>query len=311
VGKILMMLRLPSKKFILVVIFTVVFGTGVFFLFDIFKKKTVFTQNDTERPSFNTTSMQDSDDNGFKDWEEQLLGTNPFENDEKSRGDLVTLRDTDNAQILTGSTSETQNMTEAFSRELLTSLLFAEENTLNEEDVTLALDSLLSDATVYITPRIYTDKGARAVNNTNGTFKTYGNTFIETTAKHLSANADDTLNTFEHVLKTRDESATETLGAIADEYSKLESDLLSLSVPQKIAPLHIDFVNGVHALSQAVFDMRMILQDPLRATLGLSMYLKQLDREWEILRNIQTIFQTEKIIFNEGESGYVWVLFQI
>tara|TARA_Y100000031_G_scaffold35519_1_gene39647 strand:- start:5932 stop:6864 length:933 start_codon:yes stop_codon:yes gene_type:complete len=304
----ILMFKLPSKKFILVVIFTAVFGTGVFFLFDIFKKETVFTQDDIERPSFSATSMQDSDGDGLKDWEEQLLGTNPFEND------------IDNAQILTGDArraeplggaSETQNITEAFSRELLTSLLFTEETTLNEEDITLALDSLLSDATVYITPRIYTEKGARTVNNTNETFKTYGNTFMATVAKHPSANADDTLVTFEHVLKTRDDNATETLDAIANEYSKLESDLLSLSVPQEIVSLHIDFVNGVHALSQAVSDMRMILHDPLRATLGLSMYLKQLDREWEILRNIQTIFQTEGIIFNEGESGYVWVLFQL
>jgi len=291
--------KLPSKKFIVILVFTVVVGTGVFLLLDVFKKDVVFVQNGNERFSFNTTSVKDSDEDGLRDWEEQILGTNPFESD------------LENIQIPTTETPGTANLTEAFSREIITSLLFTEEAALDEENVAHALDALFSDATTYEIPRIYTEKTARVVNNTEAAFKVYGNTFIRTIAKHSSANADNTLGTFEHILKTRDEKVTETLNSISEEYSKLESDLLSISVPREITSLHIDFINGIHALSQAVSDMGMVLQDPLRGTMGLNVYLKQLDSAWNILANIQKVFQKENVIFNEGEDGYVWILFQL
>ncbi|MBI2109010.1 MAG: hypothetical protein HYT93_02395 [Parcubacteria group bacterium] len=278
-------MKLPSQKFIIVVLGTVVIVTVIFFVFGLFNKKTTFTQ---ESADVSHSLVSDSPTFGNLIDENMKQFSAPSANPD----------------------SQTGNLTENLSKELITSLILGGNTTVSKSDISDALNILFEKSTAPETPRIYSQNNIKIADNSELAFKSYGNDFMNVIEKHAGANAADALGAFEQILETRNESSAKILQRVAEEYRKMESDMLSIETPQRIAPLHLDFINGLRATGNAVSDMEFALSDPVRATLGLSTYIKQLDRAWAILNNIYNIFKTEKIEFSQSESGYRWNNFQ-
>lgn len=276
----------PSKKFIVVIIGTIVIGTGLFFVLNFFNTETTFTQNDAGTPPAN----QQDDLSLFENIAGEDAG--PF------------------GAGIQNYNGESGNLTEAFSKELLTALILKGNAEIRKEDISSALAGLFEESSPLETPRVYSRINIRETKSGAADLKKYGNTFMETVAAHARANATDALNTFERMLEAGDESLAKTLWLIAEEYRKMESDILSIPAPGEIAPLHVDFVNELRAIGNTVTDMGFAVSDPVRGTLGLSQYIKRLDRAWEILNRINQIFESEAIEFAPNELGYAWKRFK-
>lgn len=278
-------MSLPSKKFIIVVIGTVVIGTGLFFVLGLFNKKTTFVQERTSEQSV----IQENNSSVLGNLIDENAG--PFDVGVQNSG-------------------KTGNLTETLSKELLTTLILKGNTTVDEAEIGNALTDLFKESATVETPRIYSRNNVQETTGGVTDLKKYGNAFMSTIVKRPRANATDTLNTFERMLETGNKDAAKTLWLIAEEYRKMESDILFIPTPKEVGSLHIDFVNELRAIGNAVTDMGFSVPDPVRGTLGLSMYIKHLDRAWEILRDINTIFESAGIEFGQKESGYAWRGFQ-
>ena len=174
------------------------------------------------------------------------------------------------------------------------------------KDISDKLSAIFAETAQFETPILYTEKNARVTENAPDYFKTYGNAVIDVIALHKEANAENVLPPFDRLLKSGDEEAAHTLSDTAEEYRKLASSALEIPAPAKILPLHIHFVNTVHAIGNSVADMSSAEKDPLRGLVGFSIYIKELEQAREILSAINQIFVSEKIAFTQYESGYAW-----
>lgn len=194
-------------------------------------------------------------------------------------------------------------LTESVSRELLASLILKGKR-IEKTDVERELRVLFEKAARYETPNIYTEKNISTVSDTAENFKFHGNAVMAAIVEHSDASAENVLDPFEKLLEG-DESAQKTIFAAAAEYRKLESDILSIKTPARIAPLHLDFANTLHSIGNAALDVAAI-EDPFRGVLGLSVYLKELERARKILIEINNIFESQNIAFEKNEAGYAW-----
>jgi len=279
-------MNLPSKKFIIVVLLTVVIGTGLFSVVTFLNRKTIFTQ-------------------------EEAGALAPIQ--ENNAPVFLNLIDENTEPVSAGfgiSGNEAVNLTEAVSKELLTRLILQGNTEVSESDISNALNTLFEETATVEPPRIYSESSIEKASGNTADLKTYGNTFMLVIGKHAEANAASTLNAFERALTGKDDNSVRTLQKISDEYRKMESDMLSIPTPEKLLRSHLDFVNTLRAIGNAVTDMGFVLADPVRGTLGLSTYIKQLDHAWALLHSVYQTFEAEKIQFAPNESGSAWKNFQ-
>ncbi len=276
-------MRLPSKKFLIILAITVVIGTGLFFVLGAFNDKTVFNQEIASPPA---DISQEKNTSVFKNLTDEKSG--------------LFIPSAEQSQNKDG------NLTETLSKELLTALILKGNTDVSGEEIKNTLALLFEKSSSAETPRIYSRKNVRVLENTEPFLRTYGNEFMDIVAKHSGANAARTLNAFERTLETRDEKEIKTLWSTAEEYRKMESDMLSVPVPEAIASAHLDFINILRAIQNAVTDMGFVLTDPVRGTLGFTAYVQQLNRAWEILNNVHNTFDAAGVFFTQKESGYAW-----
>ena len=283
---------LPSKNFIIFVIGTAVIGTGIFFVASFLKESATFSQDNTETTGFLKDTVGGT---------RELLQNFPQE--ETSSEETG-----DNTRGAYAYNEE--NLTESVSRELLASLILRGDPEISGESVSDALNELFKTVTQFETPTVYTEKNARVTENAPEYFKTYGNAVIDVIARYKDANAENVLRPFELLLDNKDEGAARALYESAEEYGRLASSVLDIPVPGKIVPLHIHFVNTIHAIGNATANMGSAEKDPFRGLVGFSIYIKELEQAREILSAINQIFMSEKITFTKNESGRAWRNFE-
>jgi len=279
---------LPSKKLIIVFTITVIVGTGFFFSFQTLREKTVLNQQ-TNNNGIVAETISAEGNKTLSPFENLTGSASVFEGDYNS----------DN-------TEGSLNLTESLSQELLISLESKEGGSVSESEIGNAVQNLLKKMPAREEVRVYTIENILVIEDTQLNLKIYGNNFIDAIKKHPSANANNVFGIFEELLTTKNTKNADSLSLIENEYRDLEIDLMAIKIPQSVASDHVDFLNGLHLLTESVSDMKTAIIDPVRGSVGLSVYVKQLEQQLNILLEIKRVFETKNVMFEKTESGYGW-----
>ena len=82
--------------------------------------------------------------------------------------------------------------------------------------------------------------------------------------------------------------------------------LLNIKTPEDLTLVHLDIVNGYNIISNALSDMSLTFDDPIRGMNGFAVYIAVIDAQIDFFKEIKNYFMENKIIFKTEEVGYLW-----
>ncbi len=297
---------LPSKKFSKVLVVLLVGGVIVLILS---KSRSLGTLTSSKK-TLTLTPEQiiegDRDNDGLRDWEEALWGTNPDQQDtdkngvsdleeiEKKRQDIA-----DQQGIDLSKEQENLNETDMFSRDIFASIIsLKEKGALNQESIKSLADAAgksfsgnmdLADSTQMKDIAIQSD-------DTLEQKKAYLKKFDLLMVSYQKKGVNSEYRIFsDYTLSDNKELLTE-LAAISPLYEQLSQEMKKVPVPSSIAQTHLDFINTTHKISEAMKNISTADNNELISTIGIAQYKEQNTNYIKLLNIYTDLISTHGIL---------------
>lgn len=216
---------------------------------------------------------KDTDRDGVLDWEEALMGLDPTKKEtvpgvpDNTTASKLRTEKVDSAD---GSIASEENLTQTdkFSRELLSTITSLGQNGAMDQDTIEQISTSLADKIQSSVQRkVFTTGDLKIINdNTTKAIQNYKNT-LNAMQKKYPDNGDvlDILQRFIIDENTIDVTVLGELDPIIIQAQKMRDDILKMSVPQSLAPLHLNVLNGGQKLVENLSDIRLFDTDPILA----------------------------------------------
>ncbi|MES2203110.1 MAG: hypothetical protein V4474_02210 [Patescibacteria group bacterium] len=206
--------------------------------------------------------------------------------------------------------AKTDNLTQTVARSLLITLTNAKAQGLGDDIPTqdkLVAQALAQTATTP-TPS-YSAANLTLAPQSADSLHMYGNLFISTYQRYPGADANAVLSAIGYALDYNDPKRLTAAETARIQYLKLTRDLITISVPPTIAPLHLAAVNNLAAMAQAVVDIETVVDDPVRGLAGVQKFNALLGETSRIFTAIANSFAKDGILFSKDEPGSTWAAF--
>jgi len=324
---------LPSKKLLFIIVSVFFAGGGLFWVVNIGKNGSGETPTDAGSVEVSgiTASLlgEDTDNDGLKDWEESLWGTDSKNPDSDGDGtpdgeevksgrdpgqagpgdklDTPSSRMTgDKASAPAEPFSETQRM----ARELFSGVLSLNQSGNSSADTQDAFArSIAENIGGELPPDTYAIESVRlSSDNTDAALKRYGNEMGDILIRYGGGFTESEVDILILALETNDKKTLERLIPIVKAYEKTRDASLLVEVPPSVAFLHLDLLNDYQRLSETVDEMRVVLDDSLQGAVSLKSYVASVDHFTETMKELNNRFLARGIFFPATESGYLLTL---
>jgi hypothetical protein len=314
----------PSKKIILLVLVLVILGSVIYAAI-IMSRKEIYTAKTAELNVVESAALaKDSDNDGLKDWEEQLWKTDPENPDtdgdatqdgleiKQGRNPLVAGQNDklDTDTITNKINTETENDltdTDKFSRELFVKIIAAKNNNTppTESDIQDFLNKTISQELQDQKMRSFTTADFKTTSvETAATLKSYGNEIAAILKEQPPEPLEYEMSIVDRAEKNNDPSELQKLKPLITQYQRIQSDLLQVSVPQSALAVHIELADSVSGMIYSITGLSNILTDPIKALPGVSAYGDNVERFPASIRAFKKYFDTKSVVFGPGDAGY-------
>lgn len=125
---------------------------------------------------------------------------------------------------------------------------------------------------------------------------------------HPTASARNTLIAIGQATDNNDPSYLASFKDMGKEYKAISSDLAKITVPQTLAPVHLQIVNNYSQIADTYPSMQAVIDDPLRGLAALQLYQSLTQETARLLTSIAEQFSKNGILFNKDEPGNTWSL---
>jgi len=314
----------PSKKIVLLVICLALLGIAIYALLKITQKETYTASNDRINAVQSAVLAKDSDNDGLKDWEEQLWKTDPYNPDtdgdgtpdgleiKQGRNPLVAGPNDklDTGTITNKINTETEKDltdTDKFSRELFIKIIAAKNNNTPPTE---------ADIQNFLNTTINKEVQAQQLNNfTSGdlnidktetpeTIKTYGNIIAAILTKKPKNKLEYEIIIMDRAEKNNDPAELKKLEPLVSEYKRIQNDLLSVTVPQSATSFHLALINSVAGMAYSITGMEYLLTDPIKSLPGVSSYSVNSQNFMASIRQFNQYFNSVGVSFSGGDAAY-------
>lgn len=292
----------------------------------------LFYMEDTETyvattVSTNTTNKllaKDTDEDGLKDWEEQLWKTDPLNPDSDGDGtpdgeeiksgrnptiagpndklDLDTIENKINTE-----TESDLSETDKFSRDLFLKIIAAKKADAppSEKDLENFLNASIEQEMKLQTIKNF-DEGDFQVESveTPEKIKAYGEKIATIMNTKPRQPLENELVIFERAEQNNDPEELKKLDPLIAQYQWIEDSLLKTVVPESALSGHIAFTNSVAGMVYSITGFKYILTDPIRALPGVDVYDRNFSNFINSLLRFKSYFEVMDVVFEEGDLGY-------
>lgn len=307
---------LANKKLIIAVLFAVVIITVVFV---VSKKSSVMItiqseQNELEKKIL--ALQKDTDGDGLMDWEEELIGTDPYNPDSDGDGisdGEILKNELAGERILSQISGDNtyraietngSNLTESVSKNLFSNLLIAKQNS-EEFDQEGAINDVLSSITT-IEDDFYSQVDIVIIPYDDiEILHSFGNTFIQRILLYPRIGIEEILLLFQDILDSNNNISIQEMKNQSELYKNLAKDLVSLPVPSILNLSYLDLVNAYYTTSIGLSQMSNIHTDALRSISGFTLYQESLEVTLKSLIQIADTLKKEGVIFSIEDEGFV------
>lgn len=288
---------LPSKKFVLITGVIVVFVA--LFLFYTWKtnKKAREANLVVSQVQVKSLLENDTDNDGVRDWEEVLWGTDPtlintFGEPDKTY--IASKKEKNFGSALTNTTEETS--VDALAKEFLATIVsLATSGTLTSDNI----DIIAKKYSAEVGQKKGDIKNPYTIANlsTGGTETQYQKKLTAILAPYIKKNIGNELAIIQSGFSddgvfTKD-TELKTAGAL---YESLSKELLAMQVPTQLKELHLAFLNSTSVLGAILISIGSINTDPISAIVSFSRYNTASTNFVSGLENIVTKLEQDGII---------------
>ncbi len=329
------MLNKAKKKFILIgIIILLVFGGG-FIVFSNFYKQTNQPAKSAEISEENQIAAQeidkDSDNDGLKDWEEELWGTNSNNPDtdgdgttdsqevKQGRNPLLAAKNGKGDKISDSPSAvkiESQNnqneplsLTEALSRQFFSDYLYLREKgggQISPESQNELIASFWESINSFGQPSkdFYIKSDIKIDSQeTKDSIKDYGNNLAVIIKKYFDPIPESEMALLQQSLNSENEADLKNLEQIAAAYRNSAKDMVSLAAPASFSESHLKLINYFDNIAKEIDALRDFFQDPAQAVLSLKQYQNDSSEAYKILREINNYFLSKGVVFEISEPA--------
>lgn len=261
---------------------------------------------------------RDTDGDGLKDWEEELIGTDPTlrdtdgdgRDDKTQAGGAIATREeaTQSYQeIVTTQKNTGGNLTENIAQNFFASYVNSNKETplaLRQDDI---VGDLLDDLGENTPLTSYTQEELTIATDDLLPTKAYANELATTILRYPRKTIDEVVTLLQEIIDGNNEVAINQLEEQASLYQHLASDMIDISVPPALVSTHLDLANSYHKTGDAIFRMSRVRSDSIRAITNLGYYQDGLDTTIASLLAIAQHIQQHDITFEDTEEGSIWL----
>ncbi len=317
-------MKLPSKKLTSYVLLIFIVAGLVYFFVYKSDVRTYSAPLSAEKSQESPILVKDADNDGLKDWEEQLWktdmnipdtdGDGTTDGQEIKQGrDPLLAGPNDKLDLETVSTkvnTETEGdltSTDKFSRDLFLKIIAAKKaNTPpTEADLTDYLNTSIKQEIEAQTLKEFTEGDITITSAENPEkIRAYGNMLAETLTKKPKKPLEHELVIVDRAQTKNDPAELEKLDPLYDEYKRIESELLAMTVPKSASATHLALVNAVTRLAWSIDGFKYFLTDQIKALPGISAYADNVQEFLTSVRRFNVYFKSENIEFTPEDRGY-------
>jgi len=311
-----------SRKIVIALVLFVVIVGGAFLIVRLksssldYKNQQVIAEIQTEK------LYKDSDNDGLKDWEEQLWGTDPNNPDTNGDGikDAEEIRmginplgkgpddklATDTIQKKVNPSIESDlTETDKVSRELFAKLLAAKRDGKNVSVTdynNFLLEAIANSPEGNTT--VYRESDFKKVADTKTAIRDYGNALAKISAEKAKEFPGNELTIFDDATNKNDPKILDGLDSPINRYKAIRDEMLLMSVPSTAVSIHSKIVNLFSLMITGIQNMKYIFTDPIKAVNGVSLYPNSVGYFVTAMTELRDYFIKNGVIFNKNEAGY-------
>ena len=206
------------------------------------------------------------------------------------------------------SAAQTNNVTDTVGRTLLVNLSSAKAEGLGGDIPTQEklIATAMSQIETEREPPRYTQTDLNTTTNSKEAQHTYGNAMMETMVLYPNASYYEVLLAVGQAIDTNNSTKLAELKNIGGAYADLANALSSVTVPETLAPLHLQIVNNFAQMQNLISNMQTVLDDPLRCLAALELYEGLIQETSRVFTNIAQQFSGNGILFTKEEPGSAW-----
>ena len=251
----------------------------------LFKNEEVYGQTNSENgliygsEKIGDLVSKDTDSDGIPDWEEGLYGTDPTKK-ETTPGvpDSTAIANLKTSQVLISTDNpEPENLTKTdkFSRDLFATVAATTQSGALDQSTADQIGSSLA-ANIQNSPqgKVYTLNDIKIIKDDSiQAVKKYNDATDSIHAKYPGKGDPlDVLQRFVVDENTVDVSVLAELTPIIGQTNNIISALVKTSVPQSLAQMHLDFINGLEKMSENLNSIQLYDTDPVVAMGAINQY---------------------------------------
>jgi len=310
---------LPSKKIIVAVIILIVIFAAMLFV------SKYQTDREEVIDSFIADGVvlggTDTDNDGLKDWEEALWGTdvrNPDTDGDgtsdgseisQNRNPLVQGPDDVLSEELISKKgdvgaplSETDELTREFIRQY--TLLRQSGDISNEELDALAKNFADTALLNNTSENKYSYDYIQTAPTTKTFLYTYANIISEILDADTSQGSETERDIFRKVFNENQIKEASKLSSFEPMYKKIEQDLLLVETPKIVSIYHMELVNSFANMASALEEIQKIEADPIKGFRGMTAYKNNAEKVVNAVKNIASVLRTQNIEFDKNDPAH-------
>ncbi len=297
-------MKFPTRNVFLIILAILLVG-GAFFFAEYRNKQanSIYVAPKVTASSNNPSAELDTDNDGMKDWEEILVGTDP--KDPKSKASLTS--STSITQDLTKENKEKLTQTDLISRDFFAR--YMELRQLGSAGDAFSQDELVSKTIrgiVLPVPKSYVSTDIKTKTDTSKeAIKAYGNDIASIFARNAIKSRNEAVIA-KDALETEDLEKLKEIDPIIKSYKNIINSLLDLPAPSAVATLHLDLINSVNHAIFVAESLRKVEQDPISALQGVNLYQVAEKNLRNSVLSIKSYYSYLGIYFEPSEPGYIF-----
>jgi hypothetical protein len=251
-----------------------------------------------------TSFTKDSNSDGMTSWKELVEST------EGPDSPLLTEATKPDAEIQKA-LDDPNNLTSAFSKNLLISSAYLKNNNITDEDSQKAvIDGITKDAVARTISKKYAYGDIKvATKEDKVSIRAYGNEMAKIMNGMITEkNIEEDFPGVQMYLKDSDKKTLIPIQADAKRIDALVGKLLRVTVPPSAAVYHLMALNQIVEYKDVLYNLSVADTDPVRTAISIKKYPDTVIATLLTYKKLSDYFTIKNIVFTSKESGYVFTI---
>ena len=314
------------KKLLIILLVVAGIGSGIWFSLRLEKESTVKSNPLSPEGAAEVVTLltKDADNDGLKDWEEDLWQTDSAKADTDGDGTndgdeiqagrnpaLAGPNDPLDAESIREKTTLEQrakpmNETDRIAREFFNAYIAAKKQggQLTEESVQVLAARVFENAPAIEKPVFSKNDLILSHQSDIASIRNYGNT-VGNTIGSVPGYVENEMTILDKAARAEDPAYLARLDPIIAAYGQLLKDLQAIPVPKGAEDEHIALLSNIAGIHLSIEKMRLLFENPVLVMPALSLYKESADSLVASLRALDQFFLGQGITFKKGEGGYL------